>query len=410
MQRNLIALAIPVFFALIAVEFAVSRWKKRPVYRLNDTFNDLSCGILQQLMAVFSGVALLGLYAWVAEHLRVLPEPMATDSAVAWVMCFLGVDLLYYWFHRFSHESAAGWMVHVVHHQSEEYNLAVALRQDAFQPFISTLFYLPLAVLGFPVVMFATCAAVNTLYQFWIHTRLVGRLGPLEWVINTPSHHRVHHGAELWCLDSNYAGVFIIWDRMFGTFTPERSEPRYGVLDPVGNWNPVSAQLQYPALLWRKVQDMPTAKDAFLAVFRAPGWFPGGDPQVFAQKKVNAFLSTTPYNADAAAAAKPYAFALFLVTTVEVTWLLFNQYTLDLPWKALVAFHLVWTLVVVGGLFDRPRWLGPAELLRAVFTVMLAGLPLTWGAAPWLWALPVVAVVLAAWWLAIRARVAGAPA
>jgi len=141
---------------------------------------------------VFLKTVLFAGYLFLFERGRLFSIP--STSAWAWALCFLGVDGLYYWFHRWSHEANLGWAAHVVHHQSEEMNLAVALRQGAFQAAFSWVFYLPLALLGFPPLMFLAVSSFNTLYQFWIHTRLIGRLGPLEWVFNTPSHHRVHHG------------------------------------------------------------------------------------------------------------------------------------------------------------------------------------------------------------------------
>ena len=216
---NLIALAIPGFFLLMGVEALVARALGRRLYRLNDSVNDLACGILQQVLGLFSRGLLVGVYVWVYQVAR-----LATlDAHSFWTFagCLLGLDFLYYWFHRVSHESNLPWAAHVVHHQSEEYNLAVALRQSAFQPLLSWAFYLPLAVLGFPPLVFLTAASLDTLYQFWIHTRLIGRLGPLEWIFNTPSHHRVHHGQNPQYIDRNHAGIFIIWDRMFGTFEPE---------------------------------------------------------------------------------------------------------------------------------------------------------------------------------------------
>ena len=187
-----IALSIPVFFALIGVELLVARWQHRRLYRLNDTLNDLHCGILQQVLGVFTKAIVFGVYAALFARGHLLE--IRSDSLAAWAACFLGVDFFYYWFHRVSHESNLPWGAHVVHHSSEEYNLAVALRQGAFQPLFSWVFYLPLAWVGFPPLMFLACSSFNTLYQFWIHTRTIGRLGPLEWVLNTPSHHRVHHG------------------------------------------------------------------------------------------------------------------------------------------------------------------------------------------------------------------------
>ncbi len=194
----------------------MARLVERDVYRLADSVTDLSCGILQQVVEVFLKTALFAGYAWLFAAHRLFDVPM--DAAWAWAACFVGQDFLYYWFHRWSHEVGAGWAAHVVHHQSEEYNLTVALRQGALQPAFSWVFYLPLAVLGFPPAMFLAVSSFNTLYQFWIHTRLIGRLGPLEWVLNTPSHHRVHHGRNPRYIDRNHGGTLIVWDRLFGTF------------------------------------------------------------------------------------------------------------------------------------------------------------------------------------------------
>jgi sterol desaturase/sphingolipid hydroxylase (fatty acid hydroxylase superfamily) len=207
MEKSYIQLAIPVFFLLIGVELVAARLLERDAYRFSDSLNDLSCGILQQLLEVFLKTALFAGYAWLFAAHRVCEIPAA--AAWAWLACFLGVDFCYYWFHRWSHEVNAGWAAHVVHHQSEEYNLSVALRQGAFQPAFSWLFYLPLALVGFPPAMFLAVSSFNTLYQFWIHTRLVGRLGPLEWLLNTPSHHRVHHARNPKYVDRNHGGTLV---------------------------------------------------------------------------------------------------------------------------------------------------------------------------------------------------------
>jgi alkylglycerol monooxygenase len=245
-----IALAVPFFFLLILVELGISKLIKKPVYRFADTLTDLSCGILQQLLGLAARTVLAFGYLWLYEHARIFEIP--GDAVWAWVAIFFGVDFFYYWFHRMSHERPLLWAAHVVHHQSEEYNLAVALRQDAFQPFFSWVFYLPLAVLGFPPAMFFLMIALNTLYQFWIHTRLIRSLGPLEWILNTPAHHRVHHGRNPKYMDRNHGGTLIVWDMLFGTFQREEEEPVYGVTKQLGSWNPVWANFDpYLALLQR---------------------------------------------------------------------------------------------------------------------------------------------------------------
>src|SRR5207247_5460488 len=177
-------------------------------------------------------------------------------------------------FHRMSHEVNAFWAAHVVHHQSEEYNLAVALRQGAFQSSFSWVFYLPLAVIGFPPLLFLTVSSLDTLYQFWIHTRAIGRLGPLEWVLNTPSHHRVHHGRNPQYIDRNHAGTLIIWDRMFGTFEPEGHAVIYGVTEPIASWNPVWANFHAYRNLWADAKRAKHWWDKIRIWFMPPGWKP----------------------------------------------------------------------------------------------------------------------------------------
>lgn len=233
MDLNYIALAIPVFLVLIGVELAFARHEQKEFYRFNDAINDLSCGIAQQVVGIFSKVLIFAGYLWIYENFRWLE--ISPKSVLAWIVLLFGVDLCYYWFHRVSHRMNAPWAAHIVHHQSEEYNLAVALRQGTFQSWFSWIFYLPLAIIGFPPPMFLAMSAFDTLYQFWIHTRAIDRLGPLEWFMNTPSHHRVHHARNPKYLDKNYAGIFIIWDRMFGTFEPEEEPVVYGVTEPLNS-------------------------------------------------------------------------------------------------------------------------------------------------------------------------------
>lgn len=166
----------------------------------------------------------------------------ATDIAAlaSWAVVFVLVDLAYYWSHRFAHEVNILWAGHVVHHSSEEYNLPVALRQSSLHGLMSWIFYMPLAAIGVPWRMFVTCNAINLVYQFWIHTRAVGQMGSLtEAVMNTPSHHRVHHGVNPKYQDKSYAGVFIVFDRWFWSFQAEEEEPVYGITKPLQSWNPL---------------------------------------------------------------------------------------------------------------------------------------------------------------------------
>jgi sterol desaturase/sphingolipid hydroxylase (fatty acid hydroxylase superfamily) len=258
-----ITYAVPFFFLLIGVELAVAVWERKRYYRLHDSINDLSCGSTEQIIGIFlKGVLFAGYqgtYAFAISRGINVVDVLGLSPGGQWaaaIFLFLGVDCAYYWFHRIAHEYNAPWAGHVVHHSSEDYNLAVALRQGAFQGLFSWVFYLPLALVGFPPSWFAAIMSFNLLYQFWIHTRTIKTLGPLEWVLNTPSHHRVHHARNPKYLDKNYAGTLIIWDRMFGTFQAEEEEPVFGLTKPLNSWNPLWANLH----VWRDL-----FRDAWLA-------------------------------------------------------------------------------------------------------------------------------------------------
>ena len=221
---NAIALSIPVFFLLIGLEIWIERRERRldsgrTLYRLNDTINDLACGTIQQLAGVFGKTVLFAGYILIFERFSLFR--LDPGNWAHWPIAFLGLDFFYYWFHRASHEVNFLWAAHIVHHQSEEYNLSVALRQSAVQQFLGAPFYWPLALLGVPPMMFLALDAFDTLYQFWIHTRTIGRMGVLDAVLNTPSNHRVHHGSNAKYIDRNHGGVLIVWDRLFGTIDPD---------------------------------------------------------------------------------------------------------------------------------------------------------------------------------------------
>lgn len=269
---DLIHSAIPIFFVLIGLEILAAKVLDRPVYSFADSFADLGCGVIEQVTGVFMKGLLFSGYLWLYSNARLTTLP----SGEWWVMtvCFVLIDFAYYWFHRMSHEVGALWAAHSVHHQSEEYNLTVALRQGTFQSLFSWVFYLPLALLGFPPALFLTCAALNTLYQFWIHTRLIGKMGPLEWVLNTPSHHRVHHARNPEYIDCNHAGALIIWDRLFGTFVEESHEPVYGVVKPLRSFNPVLANVAPWLELWRVARHARSVLDRVRPLWAAPGWRP----------------------------------------------------------------------------------------------------------------------------------------
>lgn len=365
-MANYIAMAIPVFFVLIAVELWWTRKEAREAVRLNDSVVDISTGTIQQLIGLFAHAVLFAVYGLIYLHWRLFDVP--ASAAWAWVVCFLGVDFFYYWFHRFSHESNFAWAAHVVHHQSEDYNLSVALRQSALQQFISAPFYWPLALLGFPPAMFLTLSAANTLYQFWIHTETIGRLGPFEWVFNTPSHHRVHHGSNPQYIDRNHGGTLIVWDRLFGTFEPEGEKVAYGVTKPPKSWNPVWVNFHQWVELWRLARRAPRWRDKVQLWFREPGWLPEG---VVEEPRTDISLYGVKYDARAPVALERYVLAHFAVLMVVSFVYILRFAELSMTWRILLAAFQVWSVVDFGGIFENRGWALVSEGARLAATLAL---------------------------------------
>ena len=274
MDTRLVAAAIPLFGVFIALELWVAHRRKVRVYRLFDAMSDLSCGISQQLCLLVSQAPLLVLYVWVQQNYALWSfEHTALNFALAWLIN----DFLYYWWHRASHRINWLWGLHVVHHQSEDFNLAVALRQAMFTHASAMFFYAPMAFLGFDVIIFGVVLALNTLVQFWIHTELIRKCGPIEWFFNTPSHHRVHHGINDEYLDTNYAGFLIIWDKMFGTFVPEEEEVVYGITKPLQSFNPFWANVHYFIELGQRSMSLSRWRDKLWVWWAPPEWLGAGE-------------------------------------------------------------------------------------------------------------------------------------
>ncbi|MCB1172635.1 MAG: sterol desaturase family protein [Leptospiraceae bacterium] len=382
----LIAYAIPVFLLLILMEVLISWRRGDGHYRLNDTVNNLSLGILSRLTGIFLVGFLFagyfGLYHYFFHTVRLLgiQADGFTPALIPWSwqggwaallaisIAFLLVDHQYYWFHRLSHQVAFIWGSHEPHHQSEEYNLSVALRQGAFQGFFSAPFYFPLAMVGIEPWLFLVCSQINTIYQFWIHTRSIHRLGWLEVFLNTPSHHRVHHGINPRYIDKNHAGTFIIWDKLYGTFEPESEEVVYGTVAPLASWNPVWANVQYWFGLIRQAAHFPVWGDRIQLFWREPGWKParagGKKPIPFVTNR-----SRPKYNPGVSAASQQYASALFalgLGSTILLLILALMGRAIS-PAGLLSGGLALWTLLNAGLIFDSKTWVRWSENFRLAF-------------------------------------------
>ncbi len=409
---DVIKASIPIFFALIGIELLVARARRRPLYRLSDSISDLSCGILSQLAGIFLVIGTVAAYGWVSAHWSIqhfLPVPAWSSAPMAWVGAFLLDDLAYYWMHRYSHEVNLLWAGHVVHHSSEEFNLTVALRQSSLHGLMSWLFYMPIALLGVPVTTWLICHGLNLVYQFLVHTRAVKRLGPLEWVLNTPSHHRVHHGVNPEYQDRNYAGVLIIWDRLFGSFVPETAEPVYGITKPLSSWNPLWANVHVFGEIWRNARAAHTWGDRLRAVFGHPGWRPAvlGSPIVPHAVTAETYRK---YEPPAARGLRLYALVQFGVVLAASVALLDAAARLPLGQSAAVMFYVVLSLGNIGGVLESRSWAGVSEAVRFVVLGGAAAAALASGGGP----VPLLAAAVAfaagslVWILRLRPKLTSA--
>ena len=321
-SAQIIALASPVFLALIGIEYAIGRARGRDTYRLHDAMTSIGLGMLSQAVGLFTKLLMVGLYAAAYSHLALWQLP--ADSPAVWLGALLLYDLIYYGYHRLGHRVALMWAAHVVHHQSEDYNLSTALRQTSSGWIVGWMFYLPMAVIGIPPLVFGVVASIDLLYQFWVHTQQVGRLGWFDRWFCSPSNHRVHHAVNDRYVDKNYGGILIVWDRLFGSFCDERADEPcvYGTRAPLRSWNPLWANLEVYAALARDAWHARSWADKLRVWLKPPGWRPA---DVAARFPKTAFdlARVRRYQPPASRAAQWLSALLFvglLVATVALLW------------------------------------------------------------------------------------------
>ena len=406
---NYVLYAIPFFFVLIGLELLVDRWRGVSTYRLADSINSLSAGVLSQVSGLLTkGLGLLT-YGFAVQHLALFE--LSAQQTWVWVLAFVLYDFCYYWNHRLGHERNVLWAAHSVHHQSEDYNLSTALRQTSSGFLFGWIFYLPLAVLGVPLLVFLTVGALNLLYQFWVHTRHVPKLGWYEWAFVTPSNHRAHHAQNAIYMDRNYGGVFILWDRLFGTFQEELDEEPviFGVTTPLASWNPLWANLQFYVQLWRDAARAASWWDKLRIWFMPTGWRPADVEAKYPLSKPE-LSQFVKFEVPLSAGQKVYAGVQFALYLVGGTYLLAISASLTL---GLLIASWVWVafgLYSLGVWLENRPWARLLEVLRLLSSVPLllalqqaALLPV--GAAGWsVLALYALASALWLWRLPLSAR------
>jgi alkylglycerol monooxygenase len=372
---DLIALAVPFFLLAIVIELIIDKFRGTRLFRANDAINSLSAGILSTTTGYFTKLLSLVAWGYVLQNFALIEMPLrwfdfSVRGVGLWVGAALAWDFCYYWFHRFSHEISILWAAHAVHHQSEDYNLTTALRQTSTGFLFGWIFYLPVFLLGFPLEVILVVSAVNLIYQFWVHTQVVRRMGMLDYVLVTPSNHRVHHAQNERYIDKNYGGMLILWDRLFGTFEDERDDDPviFGVRKPLANWNPFWANWQVYDYLLFDARRTRRWRDKVGIWFRRTGW----RPQDVASRYPNArsdIKQFTRFDARPLPGLRGYVLAQFLVAlvvTLGIAQLFADRGLSAIAIPCLMLWMQLWTL----GLLNEGREHAVvAEFVRLVLVV-----------------------------------------
>ncbi len=356
MNPNYILIAIPFFLVSILIEFLWGRFKKTNFYNFEDTITNINIGIGSQALNTLLKLMLLSLY----EYIYINYAPVKIGSSVfSFLLCLVVYDFIFYWAHRWGHEVNIFWGAHIVHHQSQEYNLSVALRQSWFHNALVFILFLPLPLLGFDPLIFAGAAAFSTLYQYWLHTKHIKSLGIFEWVFNSPSHHRVHHGINPKYLDKNYAAVFIIWDRLFGTFKKEEEEPDYGITIPLNSWNPVWANLHFYGDMLKGFKKLNNWKDKFLLAFRGPEYL-----GILLEQKPEEQSAPVKFRTKVPLNMQIYVLLQFIVLLFGLVSYMnyFNE--LSMFYKLTIFALIVLSVLNCGAIMENKKWVNVVEVLR----------------------------------------------
>ncbi len=346
--------------SLGVLEHAVGRRRGRSYYEGRDTVANLSIGAGSQVFGMFYLALFIGTYAWVFEH--VAPARFAV-TPLSVLGCFLALDFAYYWAHRFSHEWNFLWGGHIVHHSSDQMNIAIGFRQPWFHHLPGFVFFLPVAFLGFPPVVFWTIIGLMRIYPLFLHTEAVRRMPDwYEVVFNTPSHHRVHHGRERKYRDTNYGAVLILWDKLFGTFRAEVGRPAYGVWPPLHSSNPLWANVHYYAHMIDVARACPTLRQKLYVLVARPGWRPEGAGPIGVGSKPSA---------DVKGRISLYVAAQVALSVVGVLAFMYYFNELAPMTRVWLGVVMVATLLSLAGRMECRRWANPADIVR--WAVVFAG-------------------------------------
>ncbi|WP_158772039.1 sterol desaturase family protein [Paraglaciecola sp. L1A13] len=367
--------AIPFFFLLIAMELVAEYVRKTDYYRTNDAINSLTAGVLSRMVGLLKALVPFALYITLYDNFGLFS---LGENIWLGLVAFILYDFCYYWNHRFGHEMSILWAAHVVHHSSEEYNLTTALRQTSGS-FLSWIFYLPLAVLGIDPLLLLTVGSLNLIYQFWVHTQHIGKLGWLELVFVTPSNHRAHHAQNQIYIDRNYGGVFIIWDRLFGSFQEEldNERPIFGIRKALHSWNPIFANTHVYQQLIKDSWRTQRWADKLRVWFGRTGWRPADMERNYPLSRVD-LTRFEKFEIPLTTLRKLYSLLQHTLTTLVGLLFLLNITNLALNQQLLIIAWVIGASVSVGEILALKLigwWLEIAKYLLLTTVVITQPIP-----------------------------------
>lgn len=356
MKLDLIALAIPFFSFFMILEYCISKKKNKNVHQFNESVANINVGIAERISDLLTTGSFFFVFSWLHRNFSLFA---IENNWLTWILLFLATDLVWYWYHRFGHEINLFWAAHIVHHQSDDFNYTAAARITVIQAVARGLFWSILPIIGFPPEMITVLLLIHGTYPFFTHTQLIGKLGWLEYIIVTPSHHRVHHSSNPEYLDKNYGDMLIIWDKIFGTFAEEKTEPKYGLTKSLGSHSFLWQHFHYFLELIVAVRLAKTFKAKLKVIFGSPA---DHDPRIrtLLERRLSQKVTHIQYSEKLIRAIQ-----VKTVTTIIVLFatILFSHYISQTNLWLLTAF-IILSIIVTGAMLEQKRWIFHLEFAR----------------------------------------------
>ncbi|MBL7736472.1 MAG: sterol desaturase family protein [Chitinophagaceae bacterium] len=364
MNLNYLALAVPLFVSLMVIEFFVAKKRGKRYFNFTNSVTNINVGIAERLLDTLITGLFFFVYDYLQRHFGIFS---IQPSVVLWVALFICTDFTWYWYHRLAHEINIFWAAHVVHHQSEDFNYTVSARITVFQAIIRTGFWAILPIIGFPAEMITSVLLVHGLYPFFIHTRLIGKLGILEYILVTPSHHRVHHASNPHYLDKNYGDVLIIWDKLFGTFAKEEEEVVYGLTKPLKTQSFLWQHFHFLLEIYYAAKKEKGFRNKMRVIFGRPDDI---DPDLRDKLERKFYIRNNEKPADR----ELNRYVVWQVVFSLVILFLFILFEHHLSWQfqVLATLFILLTLVNCGAILEQRGWIFYLEYARAVIALLAA--------------------------------------